>query len=107
MSLQFRQEDEGSLLEVVGGIENDKLPIVKLPPSVRKSKLRTGDIVLSVNGISVAGCSAADVTALIRSCGNELYLEILPSKHGHGNSLSTFLTVQLLLLFYLSLFFSS
>lgn len=72
---------------VGGGVETDKLPIAQInedhspkPPN----KIENGDIILSVNGISVAGCSAADVVSLISACGNEIQLEILPCKRGHG-----------------------
>lgn len=77
------KRQEGSFgFAINGGVEEDKLIIVTAADTSKK--LIPGDIILSVNGVSVTGCSVPDVTSLIGACGDELKLEVLPTKFGHG-----------------------
>jgi hypothetical protein len=71
---------------IVGGVNDDCLPLVQLSSQTENSRLHTGDVILSINGVNVTGCSAADAQSLLTSCGNFVQLEILSSACGHGRT---------------------
>lgn len=74
---------------ISGGVEDDRLILVSSADELKK--LGPGDIILSVNGVSVAGCTVADVLSVVAACGNEVKLEVLPCKFGHASTLEFFL----------------
>ena len=80
MDLRRRNSNFG--FSIAGGVEEDKLIVVAEQDEL--NKLSVGDMILSVNGVTVTGCSVPDVVSLINACGSELKLEVLPSKFGHG-----------------------
>jgi hypothetical protein len=81
-----KQPDDSFGFTVTGGVAEDKMPILQLTTDNSK-RLASGDIILAINGVNVAGCSVGDVSSLIQACGSkpgDLQLEVLQSKHGHG-----------------------